>query len=241
MPSLSMPTRTKRPVQPAGKRNGAASVLPRTPGVEPPGRRRRPKWALAGLALLIVGGLLGMYLYTATGDRLSVVAVAEPVAFGEQLQLSDLVEVGVAADDRLSPVRWADVDDVVGMTAATDLLPGSLLTMSALTSDPIPGPGQELVPIALQASQLPAIGLRPRDEVLLVATTAGQVATTAGEESATPGEAGRPATGMVVRVGAASATGVVVVDVLVDTGDGAELAMLAADGRIALVVLPRGG
>lgn len=239
MPSLSMPTRTRRPAPSApGKLNGAASALPKAPAVQPPGRRRQPKWALIGLAVLIVGGLLGMYLYSATGDRVSVVAVAEQVSFGEQLEADDLVEVGVAADDRLSPVLWADVDDVVGMTAATDLLPGSLLTMSALTSDPIPGDGQELVPIALQASQLPAIGLRPRDEVLLVATTAGQGA---GEEHATSGAAARPSTGMVVRVGTATATGVVVVDVLVDTGDGAELAMLAADGRIALVVLPRGG
>lgn len=237
MPSLSMPTRTKRLAEPGGKLNGSPSALPKAPALEPPGRRRRPKWALVGLAVLIAGGLLGMYLYTATGDRVSVVAVAQPVAFGEELQEGDLVEVGIAADDRLSPVLWADVDDVVGMTAATDLLPGSLLTMSALTGDPIPGEGQELVPIALQASQLPAIGLQPRDEVQLVATGAGQVAG-AGEEPAT---VPRPATGMVVRVGAATATGVVVVDVLVDSGDGAELAMLAADGRIALVVLPRGG
>ncbi len=241
MPSLSMPTRSKRPDQSAVRLNGAAAGLPRAPAVQPPGRRRRPKWALAGLAVLIVGGLLGMYLYSATGDRVSVVAVAERVAFGEQVEAGDLVEVGVAADDRLSPVLWADIDDVVGMIAATDLMPGSLLTMSALTSDPIPGEGQELVPIALAVSQIPASGLQPRDEVLLVAVDA----TVSGQ----PGEAGepaaqvtiRPSRGTVVRVGAATATGVVVVDVLVDSGDGAELAVLGANGHVALVVLPRGG
>jgi len=67
MPSLSMPTRTKRPAEPGGKLNGSPSALPKAPALEPPGRRRRPKWALAGLAVLIVGGLLGMYLYSATG------------------------------------------------------------------------------------------------------------------------------------------------------------------------------
>lgn len=239
MPSLrTTPKPSATPTNLAAT-NGRPVGLPRAPAVEPPGRRRRPKWALVGLAMLIMGGLLGMYLYTATGDRVPVIAIAEPVAFGEQLQAADLVEVAAAEDDLLQPVLWADVDDVVGMTAATDLLPGSLLTMSALTNDPIPGPGQELVPIALQASQLPAIGLRPRDEVLLVATTAAQAS--AAGEPATPQSGPRPATGIVVRVGTATATGVVVVDVLVDSGDGAELAMLAADGRIALVVLPRGG
>ncbi|MGI8681358.1 MAG: SAF domain-containing protein [Mycobacteriales bacterium] len=212
--------------------------LPRAPAIAPPGRRRRPRWALAGVAVLAVGGLLGAALYSASGDRLSVIGIAAPVAYGETVQADDLVEVGVAADPLLSPVLWTDVDLVVGMTAATDLTAGSLLTMAALTTGASPGAGQELVPIALTVSQLPAGGLRPRDELLLVATDPAAGALTDPRAGAGVGEQ-LPAT--VLRVGPVGSTGVVVVDVLVDSGDGPALAVLAAAGRVAVVVLPRDG
>ncbi|MDQ3781624.1 MAG: flagellar biosynthesis protein FlgA [Actinomycetota bacterium] len=194
------------------------------------------------MAVVVLGGLVGAFLYSALGAQASVIGVAAPVAFGEQIEASDLVEVSAADDPGLDPIPYADVDQVIGMTAATDLIAGSLLTMGALTEDPIPGPGQELVPIALQTSQLPATGLRPRDEVLFVETAAGdgQTATSAQGDGA-PAPVAQTSTGTVLRVGQPTSTGVVVVDVLVDSGDGADLARLAADGRIALVVLPRGG
>ena len=216
-----------------------ASGLPRAPQIAPPGRRRRPKWALAGVAVLVVGGLLGAALYSAAGDRTAVIGIAEPVAFGETVQASDLVEVGVAEDPRLQPVPWSDLDLVVGMIAATDLTAGSLLTMSALTTSSTPGAGQELVPVALQVSQLPAGGLRPRDELLLVATDPAAGDPAAGQGAATG--AGEQLAAMVLRVGVPGSTGLVVVDVLVDSGAGAELAVLAAAGRVAVVVLPRDG
>lgn len=242
MPSLRTRKPPARPLADLSAMNGKPTGLPRAPAAEPPGRRRRPKLAAVGVAVVVLGGLIGAFLYSALGDQASVIGVAAPVAFGEQIEATDLVEVSAADDPGLQPIPYADVDQVIGMTAATDLVPGSLLTMGALTENPIPGPGQELVPIALQTSQLPATGLRPRDEVLFVETAArdGQTATSAGDSAPAPAAA-RTSTGTVLRVGQPTSTGVVVVDVLVDSGDGADLAQLAADGRIALVVLPRGG
>lgn len=243
MPMLNR-TRTS-PGEPAAlsERNGKPAGLPRAPGVEPPGRRRRPRLAAVGVAVVMLGGLLGAFVYAAAGDRAAVIAVASPVAFGEQLGAEDLVRVELAEDPGLQPVPYADLDQVVGMTAATDLIPGSLLTMAALTAEAIPGAGQELVPIALQTSQLPAIGLQPRDEVLLVATAGdgqGSAPAPGGVEPATGAGEGT-SSGMVLRVGRPTTTGVVVVDVLVESGAGAGLARLAAAGRLALVVLPREG
>ncbi len=240
MPTLN---RTRRAPDPASlaATNGKPHGLPRAPVVAPPGRRRRPKLAAVGVAVVVLGGLLGAYLYSAAGDRVPVIAVASAVAFGEQVEASDLVEVGVGQDPGLQPIPYADVDQVIGMTAATDLVPGSLLTMGALTQGPIPGPGEELVPIPLEVSRLPATGLRPRDEVLLVATDGGQVPAAQPGEDEPTSAAAQPLSGLVLRVGAATPAGVLVIDVLVDSGDGADLARLAADGRIALVVIPRGG
>jgi len=216
-----------------------ANGLPKAPAIAPPGRRRRPRWAVAGVAVLAIGGLLGAALYSASGDRLSVVGIAEPVAYGETVQAADLVEVGIAEDPLLTPVPWTDVNAVIGMTAATDLMAGSLLTMAALTTESSPGTGQELVPIALDVSKLPAGGLRPRDELLLVATDVA-----AGDPAAAPGGAagvGAQLPAPVLRIGVPGSTGIVVVDVLVDAGDGPALAVLAAAGRVAVVVLPRDG
>lgn len=240
MPTLSVRKHAAPPAATAvnGAAVAAATSLPKAPVVAPPGRRRRPKWALAGAAVLVVGALLGAALYSASGNRTAAIGLAGPVAYGETLQATDLVEVGVAADPRLTPVLWADVDQVVGMRAATDLTAGSLLTMAALTTASSPAAGQELVPIALSTSQLPAGGLRPLDELQLVATAGTAAGQPAADAAAGPPQQ-LPAT--VLRVGTITATGVVVVDVLVDAGDGAELAVLAAAGRVAVVVLPREG
>lgn len=239
MPALGLRRFAAAEVKPAAVNGTAvANGLPKAPAIAPPGRRRRPRWALAGVAVLAVGGLLGAALYSASGDRLSVIGIAAPVAYGETVQADDLVEVGVAEDPLLSPVLWTDVDLVVGMTAATDLTAGSLLTMAALTTGASPGAGQELVPIALNVSQLPAGGLRPRDELLLVATDPAAGAPAAPQAGVVVGE---QLPGTVLRVGPVGSTGVVVVDVLVDSGDGPALAVLAAAGRVAVVVLPRDG
>ncbi len=242
MPSLRTRKPPARPLTDLSAANGKPTGLPRAPAAEPPGRRRRPKLAAAGVAVVVLGGLMGAFLFSALGAQASVIGVAAPVAFGEQIEASDLVEVSAADDPGLDPIPYADVEQVIGMTAATDLIVGSLLTMGALTEDPIPGPGQELVPIALQTSQLPATGLRPRDEVLFVETAAGDgQAATSGQGDSAPAPVAQTSTGTVLRVGQPSTTGVVVVDVLVDSGDGVDLAQLASNGRIALVVLPWGG
>lgn len=222
------------------KVNGVASSgLPRAPAIAPPGRRRRPRWAVVGVAVVVLGALVGAWLVSVSSDRVAVVGIAQPVAFGETIEAGDLRQVQALPDPGLEPVLYADVDAVIGRVAATDLVPGSLLTEAALAGEPVPGTGEELVPIALAASRLPATGLRPRDEVLLVPTAAepGQV----GTDPAAGSGVGEEFTGTVLRVGETGSTGLVVVDVLVEAGEGARLAQLAADGQIALVVLPRAG
>jgi hypothetical protein len=85
--------------------------------------------------------------------------------------------------------------------------------------------------VALPASRIPAIGLRPGDAILLVSTPAAQDDVPDGQPASIAAR--------VVRVGPADVNGLVPVDVLVTSTDGPALAARAATGRVAVVVQPQ--
>src|SRR5208282_4217283 len=87
----------------------------------------------------------------------------------------------VAAGPGLQTIPARQLSQVVGLVAATSLRPGTLLASSELTSKLPPSPGQDLVPVAVKPSGLPASGLAPGDQVLVVPTP-----TAAGGSGAAP-------------------------------------------------------
>jgi SAF domain len=203
--------------------------LPQAPVLPPPRRRRRPALLALAVAMVVVGALGAAYLATSLGQTTSVIAVAQPVAWGQTITAADLVEARIAADPALAPVPYTDRDQVIGRTAAADLLPGTLLTPDALSDQRLPPPGRQLVGIGLPAVQLPITPLRPGDDVLLVPlSTEGQAAPTAPPVTVAA---------TVVRTGELGTDGRRVVDVLVDEADGPDVAARAAAGLIALVVV----
>jgi hypothetical protein len=117
---------------------------------------------------VVLGALGAAYLATSLGQTSPVIAVAREVAWGQTVTAADLVEARVSADPALVPIPYAERDQVIGMVAATTLTPGSLLTREALTEQPLPPPGQQLVGVGVSAVQLPTTPLRPGDDVLLV-------------------------------------------------------------------------
>ena len=125
------------------------------------------------VAMVVLGALGAAYLATSLGQTTAVIAVAREVPWGEQITAEDLVEARVSADPALDPIPFGDRDEVIGMVAATTLTPGSLLTREALTAQPLPPPGQQLVGIGVSTVQLPTTPLRPGDDVLLVPVAAG--------------------------------------------------------------------
>ena len=203
--------------------------LPQAPVLPPPRRRRRPALLALAVAMVVLGALGAAYLATSIGQTTSVIAVARPVAWGQTITAADLVEARIAADPALTPIPYTDLDQVIGRTAATDLLPGTLLTGGATTDQRLPPPGQQLVGIGLPAVQLPVTPLRPGDDVLLVPlSTDGQAAPTASTVTAAA---------TVVRAGDPGTDGRRIVDVLVDEADGPDVAARSAAGLIALVVV----
>ena len=129
------------------------------------------------------------------------------------------------------------LQQVVGHVAATALRPGTLLAASDLTTAQPPRPGQQLVPVAVRPSTLPASGLFPGDQVLAIATPGAQgQAGTAGTAPVLT----RPVPGVVERVDSSpDQDGFDVVDLLVADANAVPLAEQASTAQIALIVTAR--
>lgn len=219
------------------RRSGAASAVasPTTAGlsglVSPPPvsvrRQRRPVLIGLAVALIVIGALGAGAFVVSAGQKVAVLAVAQPVARGQVIERADLVTANVAVDPALSPVPAGQLEDIVGQRAALDLARGSLLTREGVTDAPRPGPGQSLVGVALQPGQLPAEPLLPGDRVRLVVS--GEDAGDApGSVSVTEAE--------VVSVTGPDEAGVTTVDVVTSVAEGPPLAARVATGRVVLVL-----
>ena len=205
--------------------------LAKAPALPPPRRRRRPALLALAIVMIVLGALGAAYLATSLGQTSSVIAVARPVPWGQTITAADLAEARITADPALAPIAYADRDQVIGKSAATDLVPGSLLTRAAVTDERLPPPGQHLVGVGVSAAQLPTTPLRPGDDVLLVPLAPGGAAPEAAATTPSAVEA------TVLRSGESGTDGRRVVDVLVDAAEGPDLAARAAAGLIAIVVV----
>jgi hypothetical protein len=202
------------------------------PALPPPRHRRRPALLALAVVMVVLGALGAAYLATSIGQTSPVIAVARPVPWGQTITAADLAEARVPADPALAPIPYADRDQVIGMVAATELRPGSLLTRDAVTEQLVPGPGEQLVGVGVPATQLPATPLRPGQDVLLV-----PVAAAGGGAAPAPGRTAPAVPATVLQTGQPGTDGLRVVDVLVDAADGPDVAARAAAGLVAIVVV----
>jgi hypothetical protein len=152
------------------------------------------------------------------------------VPVGAQVTAEDLRVVRLNSSPGLAPVPLREADRVIGQYARVPLTAGTLLSMDQLTEQRVPGPGQQLVAVGLSRDQLPGGSVRAGDPVLLVATAAG-------------GEAAGPRTfdALVHDLQDAEGRGSdVVLSLLVAEQVGAEVAALAAEGDLTVVLVPGG-
>jgi hypothetical protein len=210
-----------------GQPNGQLRGLP---------RRRRPAMIALAAALIGAGILASAALYNRENHQVSVVMVTASVPVGQVITSGDVGTTSIAAGPGLQTIPARQLSQVVGLVAATSLRPGTLLAPSEVTSKLAPGPGQDLVPVAIKPSGLPASGLAPGDQVLLVATPAAT-----GGAGAAP-VLTQPVPAVVEAVNTVTdQNGFDVVDLLVTSGSGPAVAEQAATGQIALVVTHRAG
>jgi hypothetical protein len=189
--------------------------------------------------LVVVGAVVAYLLVVTTGVTHPYLAVSRTVPYGAVIGPNDLSVVNINAATGLDPIPASQRDEVIGKHAATDLLPGTLLTRAHLTDRAIPAPGEHLVGIELKPAQVPARTLKPGDAVLLVIVPAANLAGVPDPNVSAPT---RPESirATVVAATPPATNGNVRVDVAVNQADGLKVAAMAAAGRIVIVVTTRG-
>jgi hypothetical protein len=179
-------TSTERFEPARGGRFGSA-----TPGAKPPPptleslltvpepkgwlRRRRRAWIVLAIGLVAVaaiGVVAGHYTWRTPPPKTSELAVTTTaLAAGTRLAAADLRVVTVSGTARppAGAVRAARADGLIGLVTSRSVPAGAFLQRSWLTpSGALPGPGQAVVGLALKPGQLPAGGLVPGQQVLIV-------------------------------------------------------------------------
>src|SRR4051812_19599224 len=154
---------------------GAGGALGR-PGLGTSGGQRLPvsprerKPALAALAVLLIlgGALASAYLVMASGERVSAIRIAQPVAAGQRIPPSALEEVQVG-DTGIQYLSWSEREKVTRHFAAVPLVKGALLTNGMISPLDTPAKGRLVVGLALKPGQLPAGGLTGGKHVTLFA------------------------------------------------------------------------
>ncbi|MBN6050733.1 hypothetical protein JYK22_02210, partial [Nonomuraea sp. RK-328] len=221
MPAQSEPA-TKGAVPPV-----QVPRLPRQP------RQRRRGLLLFGAIVVAGGGVLAFHTINGMSNRTPVVVVTRDVAVGQQITANDVAATMVGADTgAVGSLPGSELQRVIGMRAAADLVKGMLVQSRLVTAQLVPAADEQLVPVALKPSRLPARGLKPGDHVLVVPVPDEQ--TTLSRRGAAPG-----VEAVVDQVKGPDTDGLVVVDLVVANVYGPSLAALAADGRVALILNPR--
>lgn len=133
-------------------------------------RGRRPLVTAASALLVVASIAVFASIYTSADHRVPVVFVTSTIHQGQRIIGSDLGTVDVAASGGLSMIPAASASELSGTWAAVTLPAGSLISTRDVTSSrPLAG-GNAVVGLSLKDGQLPADGVQPGDEVMIVQT-----------------------------------------------------------------------
>ena len=215
------PTRTanSKPPAPIDQPQQAESVP------QPPKLRRRPLLAVVAGALVLAGGLGGVWAWQSSTSTIEVVATRTAIPRGDTIDADQLMVVRVNPDPALRVIAAHQLAELAGQRAVTDLVAGGLLAAEQVSDALPPATGLSVVGVSPAVGFVPAEPLRAGDAVRVVQTPGAQ-ADVVGEPVALPAEV------LAVR----EVEGRMVVDVLVPSALAPEIAARAATGRVALVL-----
>ncbi len=208
-----------------------------------PARPRERKPALAALAVLLIlgGALASMSLVLRSGQTVAAIGIARSVARGERISLSAMHQVQVARTG-VDYVPWEQRNQVTRYYAAVPLVPRSLLAHAQVSISQGAKSGQVVVGLALKPGQLPAGQLRAGDTVRVYAVVASASAQNSGTTSQSKllAEAARVYS---VRNGDEASIGesTVQMSIVVTEDEAGPVTQAAANGNVALVLIPRAG
>jgi hypothetical protein len=216
------------PTAPAGRR------VPSAP------RERKP--ALAALAILLVaGGALGAgFLVTQNAKRLAAIEIVSQVGQGQQIPLTAMQQVQIAAGSGVNYVPWSEASQVARFYAANAIPPGTLLNGAMVIRASGVTVGKAVLGLALKDGQLPG-NLQVSDHIDIY-DVAG-----ANASGNCPGSPGKALTqnAVVLSITAPSASsGSGAVDnvvVALSPADAGAVACNASSGSVGVAILPGGG
>ena len=194
---------------------------------------------MIGALLLVIGAALAVAVVVMqAGDKVEVITIRDghALAKGEVIERDDLQSRPVSGID--GAYAAADVDQVVGKTAAVDLVPGQVLLPDMLATELVPGEGESLVGLSLDPARIPATGLQPGDIVDVIAVPEPSGSGRAGAGDSSELEAPKSlSTGATVYAidGDGTAGGQQLLTVIVKAEDAARLAAYSTSNRVAVV------
>jgi hypothetical protein len=192
--------------------------------------RRNPKWIALGIVALCLGGLLSYAIYARVATETSVVAVKQTVYRGEVLEPDDLTTFVIQGDAFPNAIPAARVSEVLDRRATFDLPAGSIVSAESVADTAVPELGRAVVGLKLASGQGPAVLLLPSSPVRLVALPPA-----GGDTGASDKLAGKTYLAHVVDQAADPDGTSILVNVEVDAVQAPTVALLAAQGRVAVV------
>jgi len=248
------------PVTPSARAGTAPGVRPEAVRLRPVSARRRPVLVLGSALVVVASSAVVAVSFQHAGRTTPVLAASEALSAGALVEPSDLRVVDVHVPGGVPVVPASGASSLVGRQASTAVPAGSLLAPSDVAGAYAPSRGYAVVGVAVTASQMPAGGVAAGEEIDVVVTTpaGSQVAASAPASNGSPvgtdlpmGAVSAEQPGSVVVGGvpvlsvatpapASSATGDVVVSVLVPVLDAPTVADLSAAGDLAVVIVAPG-
>ncbi|MBT2210614.1 MULTISPECIES: hypothetical protein [Actinomadura] len=223
---------------PGGTAGLGRSGLGTSGGQRLPTSPRERKPALAALAVLLIlgGALASAYLVMASGQRVSAIRIAQPVAAGQRIPPGALEEVPVG-DTGIQYINWSERQNVGRYYAAVPLVKGALLTNSMISRADDAAKGRVVVGLALKPGQLPARDVETGRRVTLYAVGGG---TSGGPRAGTVLSADAVVVGVGRGGGDRLRSDQTSVDVAVLPADAPLLTQAASAGTVALALVPEG-
>jgi hypothetical protein len=189
--------------------------------------RRNLRWMAVGVLAVCLGGLGAALLYGNLSNAHTVVVVKRTVYRDQVITAADLGATSAVPALGVETLPSDQLDTVVGRTALSDLVEGSLLSPRSF-GEPAVETGNVRIGLRLAAGRLPSAQMPPGTEVLLVPV---------GRDGAEP-PVGASVTGRIATAAAVLPDGASIVDVSVAAAEAERVVRLAASEQLALVRLP---
>ena len=189
--------------------------------------------------LLILGGALAAgFLVLQSGKRVTAIEISAPIGAGQQIPLSSMQQVQIAADSGLDYVPWDEAGQVSRFFTVSAIPAGTLLTRGMVAATGVSVTGKAVLGLALKDGQLPR-GLQDGDHVAIFQVSDAQETCPGGSGGLLTADA------LVLAIGTPAATSgsqaQADVEVAVNPADAGAVACNAANGIAGLAVLPGGG